>query len=153
MNFSRIDKKILDILQNNFPIVERPYKHIAASLSIKEDDVIRRLKKMKAKGVIRRIGPVFDSASLGYSSALCAVKTLPQGEASTARYISTFDGITHNYKRDSEFNIWFTLVAKSEKQMNEILMQIKKKTNPQKIIKLKSRKTYKIKGIFDVSEG
>ena len=150
MNLTTIEKQLLDIMQNRFPIVPEPFAHIAKSLGIIEEEVIERIQKMKADGMIRRIGPVFDAKSLGYVSALFAVKVPQDQEQRAADHISTFPEVTHNYHRDNEFNIWFTLIAENNELMDEVISNIKEEIAPQKIIKLRSKKVFKIKGIFDV---
>ena len=145
------DKQGRDRTQNELPIVDQPFEHIASSLKISEEEVVDKIQIMKNEGVIRRIGPVFDAKSLGYVSALFAVNVPESQEERAGEYISTFPGVTHNYKRDSEFNIWFTLVAENDESMDEIILNIEEKIKPQEILKLKSKKVFKIKGVFDVN--
>jgi DNA-binding Lrp family transcriptional regulator len=69
-----IDKKILNIIQKDFPVVEEPFKAVAAKAGISEDEALLRIKKLKEEEVIRRIGAVFDSKKMGYASTLCAAR-------------------------------------------------------------------------------
>ena len=144
------DKELLNLLQNDFPLVEEPFKAIAQTLSIDEEDVIENIKRLKKDGIIRRIGPVFDAKSLGYVSALFAIQVPEDTEDETANFISKFKGVTHNYKRDNEFNIWFTLVAKDDDSMDEIIEEIKNEISPKKLLWLESKRVFKIKGVFNV---
>lgn len=145
-----LDSDLLKILQEEFPLEVKPFKKIASKLGISEAEVIERIKNLKQKGLIRRIGPVFESRKLGFSSALFAVNVCPDKIEKCARFISSFPEVTHNYLRDDTFNIWFTLTCSSEERMEEIVSLIKDKVSPGEIIKLKSIKLYKIKGVFDV---
>ncbi len=149
-NLTETDKDLLNLLQNDFPLVEEPFKAIAQRLSISEADVINRIKRLKRDGIIRRIGPVFDANSLGYTSALFAVQVPQEKEDQAAAFISSFEGVTHNYKRDNEFNIWFTLVTKDDDEMEGIIEEIKTEINPQKLLILESERVFKIKGVFNV---
>ncbi|MFH1504983.1 MAG: Lrp/AsnC family transcriptional regulator [Candidatus Omnitrophota bacterium] len=144
-----LDKQLLDLLQNNFPIIARPFSCIAQSFKITEQEVIDRIQKMKAEGIIRRIGPVFDAKSLGYTSSLFALKVPESQEEKAANYISTLKGVTHNYKRENEFNIWFTLVAESKQSLEKIIDDIKKEILPEKLLRLNSKKVFKLKGVFN----
>lgn len=120
-----IDRKLLNLSQKNFPISERPFKDIGKKLDITEDEVIQRLQILYSKGVIRRIGGVFESKALGYKSCLVAAKVQPENLDKVAVFINKFPGVTHNYLRSHEFNLWFTLTASSDEVLEKIIEQIK----------------------------
>jgi len=146
---SETDKKLLNLIQTDFPLVTEPYKHMADTVGVSEEEVINRINDLKSNGIIRRIGPVFDAKSLGYTSALFAVKVPEDKEEKAAKYISSFEGVTHNYHRDHEYNIWFTLVAEGKEAMNGIIDAIKNKISPQKFLQLRAKRTFKIRGVFE----
>jgi siroheme decarboxylase len=150
VSLSDIDKKLLNILQNDFPLEREPFKEIANTLGMDESLVLSKVQELKDSGMLRRIGPVFDAKALGYSSALLAVKVPQDEETSAADFISSFKGVTHNYHRDDDFNIWFTLVATSTEELDKIIDRIKENIKPEKLIKLNAKKVFKIKGIFNV---
>lgn len=146
------DARLLEILQEDFPLAADPWQRIADRLGLTADAVLERVRHLKESGLIRRIGPVFNPAGMGFKSALFAVRTTPEKEEATAAYISRFDGVTHNYRRECDFNLWFTLVAESEERMAAILAAIRRDCAPLDLLRLDAETTYKIKGTFHVGE-
>jgi len=144
------DKVILNLIQSNFPISSRPYLVIADRLGLNEDDVIRRLKKLKKNGIIRRIGGNFVPEKLGFVSTLCAAVVPEDKMESFAKTINSYPGVTHNYLRDGSFNVWFTFIAPSMKEININLKQISKETGVNEIINLPATRVFKIKAHFDL---
>ena len=104
-----IDKKILNILQKEFPLEERPFYAIAEKCGISEEEALSRIQKMKDEGIIRRIGAVFDGAKLGRVSTLCAARVPQDKLEKFVNAVNVSKGVTHNYLRDNEYNVWFTL--------------------------------------------
>lgn len=131
-----LDRQLLNVMQNEFPICEKPFLEIGKKLNICEKEVLARLHKLKSDGIIRRIGGVFDSQHLGYKSSLFAVK-VPSGDIeSVAEFINQFPGVTHNYQRSHAYNLWFTLSASSPEIFNQIVEIIKIKTGIRDILEL-----------------
>lgn len=104
-----IDKNLLNILQTEFPLVETPFQAIAARLETTEDDIIARVKRLKADKIIRQISAIFDTKSLGYESSLVAAKVAPERVDEAAEIINGHPGVSHNYLRNGQFNLWFTI--------------------------------------------
>lgn len=150
MNLDQTDKKILQLIQTDFPIVSRPYQLIAAKVGITEDELLSRLGRMQQKGVIRRLGGLFDSRKLGYTGTLCAMKVPLDDIPLVARVIDEYPGITHNYIRDHEYNMWFTLLAESEEKLKKVLEEIKTKTKINNILNLPSVNVFKVRVNFDI---
>jgi len=121
------DRKLLNVVQKDFPICENPFQVIGQKVSLSEAEVIERLQNLKELGIIRRIGGVFDSKKLGYKSCLIAVRVTPEKLDEVAAFINRFPGVTHNYQRTHQFNLWFTLTSGSEEKFNEIIDLIKHK--------------------------
>ncbi|GAI37672.1 unnamed protein product, partial [marine sediment metagenome] len=110
-----IDKKLLNILQSDFPIVEKPFEDIAVSLNTTEKDVIQRIRLLKYENkIIRQIGPVFNTNSLGYNRSLAAFKVSEENIDRVAEIVNRHPGVSHNYKRDCEYNLWFTIAVPPE---------------------------------------
>lgn len=147
-----IDSQLLNIIQKDFPIDSKPFEIIANIMNITEDEVLSRIRKLKKEGIIRRLGGIFDSKKLGYVSTLCAVKVQPQKIEEAAAFINTFNEVTHNYLRDNEFNIWFTLIAYSQERIQEILERIQGKFSDCIIINLPSKNLFKINVNLNVSD-
>ncbi|MEK7689096.1 MAG: Lrp/AsnC family transcriptional regulator, partial [Deltaproteobacteria bacterium] len=99
-----VDKKMLNIIQTKFPIVQRPYEAIGKEVGASETDVILRIGNLKKEGIIRRIGATFDPRKLGFVSSLCAAKVPPEKIKEFVEVVNSYPGITHNYERDNEYN-------------------------------------------------
>ena len=138
------DKALLNILQTNLPLSERPFKVLADKLGSTEEKVITRLNELKEMGYIRKIGLFFDSAKLGYQGTLVAVKVSPQYMESVATVINEYNGVTHNYEREGDYNLWFTLITIDMEQQEKILNRIKSLPGVIDIISLPANKKYKV---------
>ncbi|WP_350342939.1 AsnC family transcriptional regulator [Proteinivorax tanatarense] len=146
------DKAILNIIQHNFPINNRPYLEIAAKLDLTEEEVLSRIGRLKNKGLIRRIGAIFDSKKLGYKSTLCALKTDNEHVEKVSNFVNSYPGVTHNYLRDHHFNIWFTLISSSDEEMERILIEIEKAPDVIDLINLPAKKLFKLNVNFQIKE-
>lgn len=145
-----IDSRILNAVQDGLPAVAEPYGKLASELSLSEELLIERLKTLKAKGIIRRMGAVLDSRSLGYVGALCAAKVAEPDIDRVAAVINSYVNVTHNYLRDDEYNMWFTLIAASKERLGAILDEIKERAGLERILFLPATKVFKINAKFDV---
>lgn len=146
----QLDKGILNEIQSDFPISERPYRVIAARLGLEEDEVIRRVGTLKEEGVIRRIGASFDSRRLSFSSTLCAARVPEDRIREFVSVVNQYQGVTHNYRRNGPYNIWFTLIARDRERVSSILAEIVVKTRIGDILDLPAVRTFKIKVDFEV---
>lgn len=150
MKLDSLDRKLLNIIQADFPLVPEPYREIAEALGITEDEVIDRIRTMLDSGLIRRLGGIFDSRKLGYQGALCAVKADRDSIDQVAALINSFPGVTHNYLREHAYNVWFTVLAQSEEEMENILSEIRKHSAIQEIIVLPAENVFKIRVNFNL---
>ena len=146
----KIDKKMLNILQARFPIVAEPFDAVGAELGIPGEEVIERVKRLKEKGIIRRIGAVFESRALGFTSTLCAARVPEAKIRMFADVVNSYPGVTHNYRRSNEYNVWFTFIAPDRKTLEKSLDEIRLKTGVQDILSLQAVKTYKINATFEL---
>lgn len=138
------DKELLNIIQRNLPISERPFRDLAQQLGTTEENVIEHLRRLKEDGYIRRIGPFFDSGRLEYKGTLVALKVKDGCMQSVAEAINRYPGATHNYQREGEYNLWFTLLTHSEEKRSQILSEIRALPGVEKLMNLVSNKKYKI---------
>jgi DNA-binding Lrp family transcriptional regulator len=145
------DNKLLNMIQKNFPIENRPFLKIANSLNISETEVIERIKSLKNRGFIRRLGGIFDSKNLGYCSTLCAMKVTEDKVDEISKFINSYNEVTHNYLRDHEFNLWITLIANSKERIEEILRDIESVFENSKVINLPAINVFKINLNLNVS--
>ncbi len=120
----KLDCQILEGLQNDFPLSERPYEILADKLRISLEELFGRVEKMMSDGLIRRIGASLDSRKLGFCSTLAAVSVGPELVDKAAKIIGQFPEVTHSYLRKDSFNIWFTIIAVDNERIEEILEQI-----------------------------
>ena len=150
MSLDRTDKKILQIIQADFPLVERPYLHIAESVGITEGEVLERIGHMQEQGLIRRLGGLFNSRQLGYTGTLCAMRVPPEDIERVAGIINEYHGVTHNYLRNHDYNMWFTLLAESDHRLNELLAEISQKTGIPNVLNLPAINLFKVRVNFEL---
>ncbi|GAA4704955.1 AsnC family transcriptional regulator [Brevibacillus fulvus] len=105
-----LDKEILDAVQKDIPLVAEPYKALAEKIGTTEETLLERLRGMKGD-VIRQMSAIFDTKALGYKSSLVAARIAPEKLDEMARIFNQHPGITHNYKRNHDFNLWFTIAV------------------------------------------
>ena len=152
MPLDDIDKKLLTLIQRDFPIVSTPYSEIASALSISESEVIERLANLKSENIIRRIGAIFDSKKLSYHSTLCAMKVPDEQIDEVAEIVNNYPEVTHNYLRTDEYNVWFTLIAESQEELERIISEIKDKSQISDLIDLPAIDMFKIRVHFKLDE-
>jgi DNA-binding Lrp family transcriptional regulator len=105
------DRLLLDSLQNDLPLVERPFEALGQRLDMPGDEILERISSVRSEGVVRQISGIFDTRRLGYQSQLVAVRSRPGTTDETARVFNSHPGVTHNYRRDHDFDIWFTIAV------------------------------------------
>lgn len=142
-----IDRKMLNLIQEEFPLSERPFADIGKQVGISEKEALKRIKELKGKGIIRRIGPVLERKKLGYASVLCGVHVDDDKIVEVAREISALAGVTHNYERDGELNLWFTITKKTMGEIGHELSNLEKRY-ALRIYRFPEKRTFKIKTYF-----
>ena len=145
-----IDRDILNRIQSDFPITPRPYRTVAEDLGLSEREVLKRVSRLKAFGIIRRIGGNFSPEKLGFVSTLCAAKVPEDKISQFAEVVNRYPGVTHNYLRENTFNIWFTFIAPSMDEITTSLEQIAAKTGVTDILNLPATRVFKIRAEFKV---
>lgn len=145
------DKKILMILQKGIPFSNRPYLEMAEEIGdISEEEVIERIRILKEENIIRRMSGFFNSRKLGYTSVLCAIKVPEDRIEEVAEVLNRFPGITHNYLRKHTYNMWFTIISGSKKELDTILDLIEADPRIEKVLRFYSSKRFKIDVTFDL---
>ena len=142
------DRLIINNIQSDFPIAANPYAVIGDRLGLKEEDVISRIQTLKDNGIIRRIGGNFSPEKLGFFSTLCAAQVPEDKLDSFAETVNSFSGVTHNYIRENDFNVWFTFIEQSVAEIEANLRSISDKTGVNTIINLPATKVFKISAKF-----
>lgn len=148
----KIDKKILDRLQTGLKLEASPFQKIAKELGIEAEELLERVKKLKKDGYIRRLGGVFRSSRLGYKSTLVALELEEENFYQVAEVINQHPGVTHNYRRDHELNLWFTLSTASELDREKFLAQIKALPGVKELYQLPKEKFFKLNVFFKMDQ-
>jgi DNA-binding Lrp family transcriptional regulator len=112
-----LDTALLDLIQNDFPLTARPYAAFAEKLGTDEAAVVERIAAQRKAGTIRQISAIFDTRHLGYTSSLVAAKVPAERADEAAAVFSAHPGVSHNYLREHEFNIWFTVAVPPDSQL------------------------------------
>ncbi|SMF08830.1 AsnC family transcriptional regulator [Desulfovibrio gilichinskyi] len=146
-----VDKQILTIIQSGFPIASRPYAVVGEQIGITEDETLSRVTKLREDGVIRRIGANFGSRELGWKSTLCAAKVPEEKIDEFVAEVNKHKGVTHNYLRENEFNIWFTYIGTDLEDVENTLQSITDKTGI-KVLNLPASFMFKIKVDFNMED-
>jgi DNA-binding Lrp family transcriptional regulator len=149
------DKRLLNLMQGSFPIAPRPYQHVAAQAEMSEEEAIARVKELIEHRIIRQVTPIFDTRALGYSSMLVAAKVDPENPWRAAKVINEHPGVSHNYLRNHEFNIWFTIATEPDSPLGldrtlEVLGEI---AGAESIRQLPTLKLFKIRMDLEMEGG
>ena len=141
------DRKILSIIQSGFPIASHPYHALGEQMGLTGEEVLERIRVLRKRGVIRRVGANFQSAKLGFRSTLCAAKVPEDKIDAFSKELNQHVEVTHNYLRNHDYNIWFTCIASSWDAVCALLDGVTKKTGIP-ILNLPATKLFKIKVDF-----
>ncbi|CAA9891126.1 Protein NirG [Candidatus Methylobacter favarea] len=123
-----IDCKIINILQNGFPVCAAPYRQAAAQLGLTEQELIARLKALLDSGALTRFGPLYNAERMGGALTLAAVKAPEDRFDEIAGIINSFPEAAHNYARSHELNMWFVLATETPGQILQTITAIEQQT-------------------------
>lgn len=124
MNMDATDKEIVNALQEGFPVSERPYAEAAARLGLGEDELIERLRRLLAEGVLSRFGPMYHAERLGGALTLAAMQVPPADFERVAGIVNAFPEVAHNYARDHALNMWFVLATETPARVGAVIAEI-----------------------------
>jgi DNA-binding Lrp family transcriptional regulator len=149
------DKRLLNLMQGSFPIAPRPFQHVASQAEMTEEQVMARVRELIEHRIIRQVTPIFDTRALGYSSMLVAAKVDPENPWRAAKVINEHPGVSHNYLRNHEFNIWFTIATEPDSPLGldrtlEVLGEI---AGAESIRQLPTLKLFKIRMDLEMEGG
>ncbi len=145
----KIEQDVLEIIQQDFPIAPRPYEVLAEKLGATEDEVFEAVQSLCRKGIIRRLGGSFDSRKIGYKSTLAALSVPEDRLEEAVEIVNGYAGVTHNYEREGKYNVWFTIIAPSEEEIERIVEEIGEKTSAP-TLNLPATHMFKIKVNFEL---
>jgi DNA-binding Lrp family transcriptional regulator len=142
-----LDRRLLNLMQGSFPIDPRPYAAVARAAEIPETQVLERVGQLLEQRIIRQVTPIYDTRALGYSSMLVAAKVDPEHPWRSAKIVNSHPGVSHNYLRNHDFNMWFTLATEPDSPLGlegtlELLAEL---TGAESIRQLPTLKLFKIR--------
>lgn len=150
---SSLEKAILELIQTSFPISADPYAEIGTAVGCTREEAHATVADLRRRGVIRRIGGSFAADKLGYLSTLVACRVDPEHLEAAAAVAGSFPEVTHNYERNANYNLWFTVIAENQARMDEILDAVRAVPGVQAVHSLPALRTFKIKVDFKFKEG
>ena len=124
----RIDRDIINALQDGVPVCERPFAAAARELGLSEAHLIGRLRGLLDAGVLSRFGPMYDAERMGGAFHLCAMQVPANEIEAIAETINAHAEVAHNYEREHALNLWFVLASDDERRINEAIAQIENQT-------------------------
>ena len=136
-----LDREILNEIQWTFPLVQRPYDTLAEKFNQSPSVIKERILRLRESGILRQMSAIFDTRRLGYKSSLVAAKVESDKLDSVAELINKHPGVSHNYERDHEFNLWFTLAVPPD---SDLKTELDKFSNVQGIIKMRMLPTIQL---------
>ncbi|HEY4096628.1 MAG TPA: Lrp/AsnC family transcriptional regulator [Baekduia sp.] len=147
------DKKLLDTMQGGFRIVPRPYAEVATVLGVEESVVLTRVAELIEQRIIRQVTPIFDTRALGYESMLVAAKVDAEHPWRPAKIVNEHPGVSHNYLRNHEFNMWFTVATEPDSPLglDGTLEVLKQETGAESVRQLPTLKLFKIRMDLEMS--
>ena len=145
-----MDRAILNVIQSDFPITGRPFQEVGNRFELSESEVLERIERLKIGGIIRRIGGNFDSGKLDFRSTLCAAKVPEDKIDHFVQVVNRYPGVTHNYLRRHDYNVWFTFIAPKMSDIVDALKEIGELTGVKEILNLPAVRKFKIKVDFEV---
>jgi DNA-binding Lrp family transcriptional regulator len=142
-----VDRRVLNVMQGKFPLEPRPYAAVGQLAELTEDEVMARVQKLLADRIIRQVTPIYDTRALGYGSMLVAAKVDPVHPWRAAKIINSHPGVSHNYLRNHDFNMWFTLAVERDSKLGlqgtlDVLQEL---TGAESIRQLPTLKLFKIR--------
>ena len=142
-----LDKRLLNLMQGSFPLRARPYARVAELAGIEEGQTMERVQRLLDERIIRQITPIFDTRALGYSSMLVAAKVDPEYPHRAAQVINAHPGVSHNYLRNHEFNLWFTIATEPDSKLglDGTLEVLAREAGAESVRQLPTLKLFKIR--------
>jgi len=148
-----MENELLFEMQNAFPMIERPFKTVAEKLNTTEEEVLNLVQKLKDDKIIRQTSAIFDTKRLGYKSSLVAFKVAEDKIDQAAEIINAHPGVSHNYLRNHDYNIWFTMAVAPDSKLGleQTIEILKKRTGAEDAIILPTLKMFKISVKMDTT--
>jgi DNA-binding Lrp family transcriptional regulator len=151
----QLDKRLLNLLQSRFPLAERPYAGVATLAGLDEEEVLRRTQRLLDERIIREVTPIFDTRVLGYRSMLVAARVDPENPHRAAAVVNSHPGVSHNYLRNHDFNLWFTIAVEpgSRLGLDGTLEVLQRLTGSESMRQLPTLRLFKIRMDLEMEGG
>ncbi len=142
-----LDRRLLNLMQGHFPLEPRPYAAVAAQAQVTEDEVLTRVRRLAEQRIIRQVTPIYDTRALGYGSMLVAAKVDPEHPWRAAEVVNAHPGVSHNYLRNHDFNMWFTIAVEPDSRLGlqDTLAVLQRLTGAESIRQLPTLRLFKIR--------
>jgi siroheme decarboxylase len=150
-----LDKRLLNLMQGRFPIEPRPYRRVAELAEIAEQEAMARVQRLLDERIVRQVTPIFDTRALGYASMLVAAKVDPEHPHRAAQVINAHPGVSHNYLRNHEFNLWFTIATEPDSPLglDGTLELLAREAGAESVRQLPTLKLFKIRMDLEMEGG
>jgi DNA-binding Lrp family transcriptional regulator len=142
-----VDLKLLDLLQDEFPLLSSPWRALGERIGLSEQEVLSRVQDLHTRGILRSISPILETNRIGLlASTLVAMQVPGPDIARVVTIINEYPQVSHNYQREHEYNVWFTLSTRDEKECRTLVREIIGRTGiaPDKVLNLATRERYKV---------
>ncbi|MDX6649541.1 MAG: siroheme decarboxylase, partial [Solirubrobacteraceae bacterium] len=150
-----LDRRLLNLMQGSFRLVPRPYAEVATEAGVPEEEVLTRVQRLVDERIIREITPIYDTRALGYSSMLVAAKVDPEYPHRAAEAVNAHPGVSHNYLRDHDFNLWFTIATEPDSKLGleGSLEVLQRETGAEAVRMLPTLQLFKIRMDLEMEGG
>jgi siroheme decarboxylase len=149
------DRRLLNLMQGSFPIDARPYARVAELGGFSEQEAMSRVQHLLDKRIVRQVTPIFDTRALGYSSMLVAARVDPEHPHRAAQVINAHPGVSHNYLRNHDFNLWFTIATEPDSKLglDGTLEVLAREAGAESVRQLPTLKLFKIRMDLEMEGG
>jgi DNA-binding Lrp family transcriptional regulator len=147
VRLNSIDKKLLQLAQDEFPLTNRPWADIGNRLGITEGEVMKRLSSLCRRGIVRKVGPALDARRVGLRASTLIAMKVPDGRIrNVAKLIGEYEGVSHCYQRENEYTLWSTMVARDEIELKKMLEEVRHRADivEDDMLDLRPTKIFKI---------
>ena len=148
-----IDRALLDRIQSSFPLTERPYAALGELVGTSEDDVLERMARLKEARIVRQVSAIFDTRNLGYTSMLVAAKIPPERLQAGAEAVNSHPGVSHNYRRNHAFNLWYTVAVPPGADLEAHVAALHQESGAESTRMLPTLRMFKIGVVLDMMGG
>jgi siroheme decarboxylase len=152
MDFNPVESAVLNRIQRDFPLTESPFEDMAHELTIDGSTLVSTVKDMKERGIVRNIAGIFNPGRLGFVSSLVAFRLDEKDIERAALLVNEHPGVSHNYRRDHEFNLWFTLSSESPEKLAKTVEILADRTGARDTLILKNERLLKIGFMLSIGD-